>query len=129
MEDILRTANELGLMIKGTELYRRYEEVSRKLDADPPSRALLEEYASLSEAMYMKEEQGAPIEPADKKNLQELSEKVSANQLLKEFIATQSYFMNLMMQVQNAISNPKGEPRTKSGIITPGTSGKIITGV
>lgn len=129
MEDILRAANDLGLLIKGTELYRRYEEVSLKLDADAPARELLEEYAGFSETMYEKESRGAPIEPDEKKRLQELTEKVTANPLLKEYIATQTYFMNLMMQVQQAISNPKGEPRTKSGIVTPGSGGgKIITG-
>jgi cell fate (sporulation/competence/biofilm development) regulator YlbF (YheA/YmcA/DUF963 family) len=61
--------------------------------------------------------------------MQELSEKVSQNQLIKEFIATQTYFYNLMIHIQNAISEPKGEPIKPSKIITPGSSGKIITGI
>ncbi len=128
MEAILEKANELGLMIKGTDLYRRFEELSKKLDADAEARNLLEEYAKFSEEMHEKEKSGGVIEVHEKQRLQEFAEKVSESQLIKEYIATQTYFLNLMMQVQRTISDPKGEPISPSRIITPGSgSGKIIT--
>ncbi|HNU90468.1 MAG TPA: YlbF family regulator [Spirochaetota bacterium] len=127
MEEILNKANELGLMVRGTDLYRRYEELSLKLDADEVSRELLEEYARVSEELYAKESSGAPIEVGEKKNFQELTEKISKNQLIKEYIATQSYFLNLMMQIQKVISEPVGEPIEQGRIIKPNAGGKIIT--
>ena len=129
MEEILKTANKLGLMIKGTEIYERFEELSKKLESDKESKTLLEEFAKISEEMHIKEQNGSAIEVEEKKKINDITEKVSKNELLKEFIATQSYYMNMMMQIQKAISQPEGESISKSKIIKPGSSGKIITGV
>jgi len=128
MEEILQKANELGLMIKGSDIYKRYEELVKKIEADENARKLLEEYIKLSEELYQKEANGGVVEVEDKKKLQDITQKVSESQLIKEFIATQTYYVNMMMQIQNAISNPKGDPIGPSKIIKPGQSGKIITG-
>jgi cell fate (sporulation/competence/biofilm development) regulator YlbF (YheA/YmcA/DUF963 family) len=127
MEEILNKANELGLMIRGTDLYRRYEELSVKMDADDAAKKLLEEYARVSEELYVKESSGSPIGVDEKKSFQDLTEKVSQNRLIKEYIATQSYFLNLMMQIQKIISEPAGEPIEQTRIIKPNSGGKIIT--
>ncbi len=127
MDEILNKANEIGLMIHGTDLYRRYEELSVKMDADDAAKKLLEEYARISEELYARESSGGPIEADEKKDFQELTEKVSQNQLIKEYIATQSYFLNLMMQIQKVISEPVGEPIEQTRIIKPNSGGKIIT--
>jgi cell fate (sporulation/competence/biofilm development) regulator YlbF (YheA/YmcA/DUF963 family) len=129
MEEILKKANELGLLIKGSDLSVRFEEISKKIEDDKESKSLLEEYARVTQEFQEKESEGRPIEVEEKKKITELSEKVSQNQLIKEFIATQTYFYNMMIQIQNAISDPKGEPIKESKIITPGGSGKIITGI
>lgn len=128
MEEILQKANELGLMIKGSDIYRRYEELVKKIEADTNSKKLLQDYIKVSEEIYQKESTGGTIEVEEKQKLQDISQKVSENQLIKEFIATQTYYVNMMMQIQNAISNPKGDPIGPSKIIKPGQSGKIITG-
>ena len=129
MDEIIKKANELGLMIKGTEVYARFEELSQKLEADEKSRSLLEEYAIASQEFHEKEEAGVAIEVADKTKLQELNDKVSQNQLIKEYIATNTYYLNLLMMIQKVISEPEGEPIKESRIIKPANGGKIITGV
>ena len=129
MEDILKKANELGLMIKGTEIAQRFSELSKMLESDKENRELLEEYINAMNEYHEKESEGRQIEVEEKTKIKELTEKVSENQLIKEYIATHSYFINMMMQVQEAISEPKGEPIAESKIIKPGNSGKIITGV
>jgi len=130
MEEILQKANELGLMIKGSDIFKRYEELVKKIEADSNARTLLDEYIKMSEEIYKKESSGGVVEVEEKQKLQDLSQKVSENQLIKEFIATQSYYVNMMMQIQNTISNPKGDPIGPSKIIKPGagTTGKIVTG-
>jgi cell fate (sporulation/competence/biofilm development) regulator YlbF (YheA/YmcA/DUF963 family) len=127
MEEILKKANELGLMIKGTEVYRRFAELSKKLDEDAEAKKLLEDYARYSEEMHQKEKSGSAIEVDEKQLFQELSEKIAQNQLIKEFIATQTYYLNMTLQIQKAINEPEGEPIEESKIITPGNTGKIIT--
>lgn len=129
MEEILKKANELGLMIKGTDVSIRFEELAKKLNDDKESKALLEEYIKLMQDYQEKEANGTAIEVEEKDKLKEMSEKVSENDLLKEYIATQTYLINMMMQIQQAISEPKGDPIRPSKIVTPGSSGKIITDV
>jgi cell fate (sporulation/competence/biofilm development) regulator YlbF (YheA/YmcA/DUF963 family) len=129
MEELLQKANELGLMIKGTEISARFEEISNKLENDKEAKALLEEYIKITQEFEEKNASGGVVEIEEKKKIQDLSEKVSQNQLIKEFIATQTYFYNMMVQIQNTISDPKGDPIKPSKIITPGSQGKIITGV
>lgn len=127
MEVLFEKANELGLMIKGTEVYRRLVDVSGKIDKDETAKALLEEYISASELLHYKEQMGQPIEVEEKKKIKELSERAAESGLIKEYIATQSYYMNMMMQIQKAISEPVGEPIEESRIIKPTEGGKIIT--
>lgn len=129
MEEILKKANELGLMIKGTDVAARFEELSKKLEEEKESKELLEEYIKVIQEYQEKENEGKSIEVEEKERVKELSEKVSENQLIKEYIATQTYFVNMMMQIQQAISEPKGEPVKESKIITPNKSGKIITDI
>ncbi|MBN2041045.1 MAG: YlbF family regulator [Spirochaetes bacterium] len=129
MEEIIKKANELGLMIKGTDVSMRFEELAKTLNNETESKSLLEEYIKLMQEYQEKESAGAPIEVEEKNKLKEMSEKISKNELLKEYIATQSYLINMMMQIQQAISEPKGDPIRPSKIVTPGSSGKIITGV
>ena len=79
--------------------------------------------------MYQKEKAGTVIEVHEKEKLQELNDKISENQLIKEFIATQTYYLNMTMQIQKAINEPEGDPIEQSRIITPEDSGKIITDI
>jgi cell fate (sporulation/competence/biofilm development) regulator YlbF (YheA/YmcA/DUF963 family) len=127
MEEILKKANELGLMIRGTEIFRRFDELSKKLEADNEARSLLEKYAALSDEIHDKELSGEAVNPEDKKALEDMSEKLSKSILVKEYIATQSYYVNMLMQIQKIISEPVGDPITESKIITPGSTSKIIT--
>jgi len=126
MEEIIKQANDLGLMIKGTDVYKKYVEVVQKLDKEEESRKLLEEFVKLNEQVQQKEHSGQPVEVEEKQKLEELSAKVSENELLKEFISAQTYYMNLMMQIQKAISEPEGEPIDESKILKPSDPGKII---
>ena len=129
MEEILKKANELGLMIKGTEVAQRFEELSKQLEKDKASKELLEEYVAVMNQYSEKESKGETIEVEEKNKVKELSEKVTENNLIKEYIATHSYFINMMMQIQQAISEPKGEPIKESKIIKPNNTGKIITDI
>ncbi len=127
MEEIVKKANELGLMIKGSEVFSRFEVISKKIEADSEAKSLLEEYAKFSQEYQEKEASGTAIDVEEKQKLQDMNDKLSENELIKEYIATNSYYINMMMLIQKAISEPEGEPIKESKIIKPGSSGKIIT--
>ena len=127
MEKILQKANELGHLLKQHEIVRRFNELSDRLDRDPESKKLLDEFAQFSMEYQQLEQSGAPIEVETKQQLSQYEEKIKTNDLIAEFLATQSYYMALLTQVNEAISNPTGEPPTDSGIIMPDSgSSKII---
>ena len=123
MEEIIKKANELGLMIRGSDIYKKYSDLAKKVEEDSESKALLDEYIKLHNIMVEKEKSGTVIEVSEKQIYQEMSEKVSRNELLKEFIASQSYYMNMIIQIQNAMNEPEGEPISESKIIKPNNSG------
>ncbi|HQO03952.1 MAG TPA: YlbF family regulator [Spirochaetota bacterium] len=127
MEEILAKANELGLMIRGSEIYTRFAELSQKIDSNDEARVLLEEFIQKSNELSEKEKAGNPIEVHEKEEITVLSEKVAANDIIKEFIATQTYYYNLVIMVQKIINDPQGDPITESKIVKPGNPGKIIT--
>ncbi|HON78649.1 MAG TPA: YlbF family regulator [Spirochaetota bacterium] len=127
MEEILAKANELGLMIKGSEVYTRFADLSQQIENNDEARVLLEEFVQKSNELSEKEKAGHPVEVHEKEEITELSEKVAANDLIKEFIATQTYYYNLVIMVQKIINDPQGDPITESKIVKPGNPGKIIT--
>jgi len=109
-EKIIEAANQLGHFLKKNDIVIRFKELSEKLDKDKESQKLINEFMEVSRAYHEKETKGEAIEVEDKRLMTELSEKVKQNDLLTEFFATQSYYMALMQQVNEVISNPTGEP-------------------
>lgn len=126
MEEILKKANELGHLLNQNEIVRRYRDLAKQLEENETSRQLLEEFAQLSQEYQRKEQAGGVIEVEEKQKLRELEEKVRSDSLIAQFLATQGYYMTILSQVNEAISNPKGEPPATSNIILPNQASKII---
>jgi cell fate (sporulation/competence/biofilm development) regulator YlbF (YheA/YmcA/DUF963 family) len=120
LDKILQKANELGHLIHHHEIVRRFRSLAERLEQDETARNLLDDLAQISQELHEKQSAGQPIEPEDKRRLAEIEEKVKANSLLSEFLATQSYYLHLMDQINYRISHPEGEPPRDSGIILPG---------
>lgn len=125
-DKIIEAANRLGHYLQKSELVIRFKELSEKLEKDEDSKKLINEFIEASQVYHEKETKGEAIEAEDKRKMADLNEKVKANDLLNEFFATQSYYMALMQQVNEAIANPTGDPPKESTIITPDDDKKII---
>jgi cell fate (sporulation/competence/biofilm development) regulator YlbF (YheA/YmcA/DUF963 family) len=104
MEDILQKANELGMMLKNSDINAHYEKLSEELEADKDSKSLLDEYLDLFEQMHRKETSGGVIEIAEKEKLAEIQKKVSENQLIVDYIDAKNSYVNVLMEIQKAVS-------------------------
>jgi cell fate (sporulation/competence/biofilm development) regulator YlbF (YheA/YmcA/DUF963 family) len=104
MEELLEKANELGRMLKDTEVYSKYEKLSADLEADQDAKSLLEEYLNLFEEMHKKELGGFPIEVHEKEKITEVQKRVTENQLIVEYIDAKNRYVNLLMEIQKAVS-------------------------
>jgi cell fate (sporulation/competence/biofilm development) regulator YlbF (YheA/YmcA/DUF963 family) len=104
MEAILEKANELGRLIKETEIAKNYDDLYQKVELNKGAKEILENFTSFSNIISAKEKSAQPIEVWEKDKFQELAQKVSDSDLLRSFIDVQTEFMELMLRIQHSIS-------------------------
>lgn len=126
MENILKKAHELGHLLNNNEIVMRFRELSEQLDKDEDSKKLLEELVIASQEYEKKTREGAVIEVEEKQKISDLQNKAKENELISEFMATQTYYFSILSQVNEAIANPQGEPPKDSNIILPNDNDKNI---
>lgn len=127
IEDILKKAHELGHLLKKNEIVVRYRKLAEDVERHAESRKRFETLVQLSETARLKEMAGEKLTAEDEQAITEAEAEVRKDDLLVQFLATQRYYMALMSQVNEAISNPKGDPPRESGIILPGEEkGRIV---
>ena len=105
MEEILQAASELGLMIKETDIYQSFAQVSAKVNEDDEALVLLQEYSRTAEEIQAREKTGQPVEVFEKDRFQELVEALKANALLMEFIEHRDRYIAFLSSVQNALKD------------------------
>lgn len=126
MEKIIKKANELGHLLNQNDIVKRFRELTEQMEKDEEAQEILNELLSASQAYQLKEEKGETIEVEEKKKLSDLQEKAKGNNLVGEFLATQTYYISLLHQVNEVIANPQGEPPKDSNIIVPDQDKGII---
>jgi len=105
MEEILQAASELGLMIKDTDIYQSFAQMSAKVNEDDEARALLQEYSRTAEEIQTKEQSGIPIEVFEKNRFQELVDALKASDLLMQFFEHRDRYIEFLSTVQNALGD------------------------
>lgn len=105
MDEILDLAGKLGQAIARDARYKAVVEMEKQIAKDEPTRTLLAEYTAQQRKIAELEENMKPIEPADKRRLQELHERVAGNALVKRFSMAQFEYASLMRQVDEAIQS------------------------
>ena len=127
LEKIMMKANELGHLLAGNEIVKRYLDLSARLESSEAARGLLEAFSQETQEFQRKQQSGEEIGDEAETRLSDLEKKVRDEPLIREFLATQGYYLALMEQVNERISRPEGEPPTDSKIIIPGQGSGIIT--
>ena len=112
MEDILELATKLGEAIAADPRYTAVVQLEGQIAGDDAIKKLLEDFNAQQAKMAGLEKDMKPIEPDDKRRLQELQEQVIAKDLIKKLSVARYEFANLMKQVDEAIQSKLG-PRDK----------------
>jgi cell fate (sporulation/competence/biofilm development) regulator YlbF (YheA/YmcA/DUF963 family) len=113
--ELLQKARELGEAIARHERVRAYTAAQEAVRKDQQAQALLREYARQMEHLHELEASRKPIEVADKHKAADLEAQIAGNALLKELMRVQADYVELMNQINQAISGPLNPPPPAPG--------------
>lgn len=103
MNEIITAATELGKRVAAHARSRAFVEAARGVAADATAQGLLKTYQTHLARVRQLEENGQPIGPDDKRALATAQEQVAGNPLLKAMMRAQADYLELVMQVHQAI--------------------------
>lgn len=104
MEEILKKAVELGLMIKGTDAFKDFETLSSEIEKDEDASALLKKYNEIAETIQIKHESGEAVEKYEQEMFRALTETVKGNNLLTLYLQARDRYVGLLMKIHESIS-------------------------
>jgi len=103
MEQVLQLAEQLGAAIAGHERHKALEEAEKAVENDERAKELTEQLRSQGEKIAKLEQEMKPIEPDDKRKLQELQVEIASHQTLKDFSKAQADYAEMMSKVNQKI--------------------------
>lgn len=125
-QEIIDAAGDLGKKIAQHDTARKLETIIKQLQDDVEAQRLLADYQRHITAVGEKEAAGQPIEVEDKTKLEELQGQVIRNTLLRDFQMAQMDYLDLMRQVDGAISGTPDQAPTgaaQSPLVNPDIAG------
>ena len=109
MQDILKLARKLGEAIAADPRYKAVTQIEEQVAKDEGARKLLTDFNQQQLKMAKLESEMKPIEPEDKRRLDDLHMQVTSNPLIKKLTEARFEFANLMRQVDGAIQSKFGK--------------------
>jgi len=105
MKEILETATELGLLIKDTDVWKNFDEMSQILEENTESKNLMNEFNIITEEHHRRRTAGDIIESYEEKNRLEIMEKVKSDSILTKYITAREDYINMLTEIQEAMKN------------------------
>ncbi len=105
MEEILDKANELGILIKQTDVYIRFEEINLEVENDNEASVLLKKYNEIAETIQQKQDAGFMLEKYEQEKFRELAGAVAANEILLKYLKARDAYINLLMVIHKELNN------------------------
>jgi len=109
VDDITALAQKLGAAIAQSPQAVSLRAARKALDAQPDARKLMEDLHKQSEKIVALERQNKPVEVEDKHKLQEINDKLVANEAFKKHMVAQVEYVDLMRKVNQAIGKALAE--------------------
>ncbi len=109
MEEILAKANELGILIKDTEDYIKFEELNVEVENDKEASLLLKKYNEIAETIQQKQSGGFTLEKFEQERFRELSGAVASNELLLRYLKARDIYIGLLMNIHSALSSENSQ--------------------
>jgi len=105
VEEILNQAQRLGKLIAQHPRTQAMQQASAAARADTDAQRLLDDHRRQAEHIHRLENEGKPIEVADKHKLANLEAKVAGNPLIMKLMKAQADYVQLMQAVNSAIGS------------------------
>ncbi|HUT57052.1 MAG TPA: YlbF family regulator [Phycisphaerae bacterium] len=114
MNEIIQIAERLGNAVAQSAQAASLRAARKAFDEQPDAEKLLADYQAQADKIAQLDSQAKPVEVEDKHKLQELHDKLVANELFKRLTAAQVEYVDLMRRVNNALrralAETEGEP-------------------
>lgn len=100
MENLLKKANRVGLLIKKSDVYQNYETKKQQLEQNKKSYSLYESYLEISSNLENRKKSSDIIENYEFEEYKELLEVVSNDEIILDFFKSHENYINLLTKVQ-----------------------------
>ena len=105
MEEILKKADELGILIQNTDVYMEFETLNNEAANNSEASLLLKRYNEIGSAIQQKQEGGFPIEKFEQERFKEVGAAVRSNEILLKYIKARDRYLEFLMDIHNALSS------------------------
>lgn len=105
-ENIYDLANHLERAIRNLPEYQAVVANKANIDADVEASALFQEFTSFQEGLYDKMQSGQMPTAEEQEQIQEMSVKVEANSILKEYLEAQQKLSVYVADLERIIFSP-----------------------
>ncbi len=109
MSDILQLAEQLGKAIASSPQVAKLRSAQKAVDDESDTVRTLKEYQQQADKIAQLEAEQKPVEPEDKRKLQELHDHLVASETFKAFTAAQVNYVELMRNVNDTIRKNLGD--------------------
>lgn len=118
-EELIAKAKELGLLIAQHEAAKGLVSATAKLKGDASATQAIQGFNRLLQTLSMKEQAGMPIDANEKRQLESLQQTVATNLSLRAFQSAQVSYVELMRQVDEALTSAGPDPLAVPGAEEP----------
>ncbi len=109
MQEIIDLAERLGRALAESPQATALREAQQQLQQDDDTSDLVNQYRRKAEKIMQLEKQGKPVEPEDKRKLDELHSALASKPAFKSFTAAQYDYADLMRRVDQALNKHLGQ--------------------
>ena len=100
---ILAKADELGNLIRDTEIYRNFKRMSGMLSEDAGATRLFQEYLQMSGSLKERQDRGDIIEKYETDELKNLLDIISENDIIMQYVGAQKEYIDLLEKIHQEI--------------------------
>jgi len=115
MDQMIKLAEELGKKLAAQPATRRFLARQNALSGDQDAQKLVEQFQKQAQKIADLEGRGSPVEPTDKNKLSELQSQLAGNATVKEFLAAQVEYVDMMKNINQAIAKQLGPDSPPAG--------------
>ena len=103
MDEIRKTAKELGMMIRNTKVYRDYDKYMRELENNPELSGLLSDYEVRAGMLSMRQKSGETLAPFEIEEIREITRRINEEDQIMQYLNAREQYLGLIMKVQEEL--------------------------